>query len=342
MLVTIAINSYNYERYLREAIDSALAQTWQPLEVVVVDDGSTDGSWPIIESYGPRIRALRQANAGQGAAYNAGFAAARGRWILFLDSDDRLDADAVARMMQLAQADVAKVQGALRRVDAQGHPLGGMVPYLVHDGDVRPIARRFGEYASPPASGNLYRREAIERWFPLPAAPWRRGADTVPILLSAFCGRVATVSGAAGDYRLHTQPNQRSGVLGNEQRSLAEALQQAEAQRRRAMQWGTERAGIVWSHELLTLPWDWRTRVLSWRLDRDRHPHAGDSRLALWRGACASLAPWPGYTWRERLLQRVWVAFMLLAPRSWVLALAGTNAGGGLRSRLVRQRRVPT
>ena len=95
MLVSIVINNYNYARYLGDAIDSALAQTWHPLEVIVVDDGSTDDSWSVIQRYGERVRAMRQPNGGQGAAYNAGFAASRGEWVLFLDADDLLDVDAL-------------------------------------------------------------------------------------------------------------------------------------------------------------------------------------------------------------------------------------------------------
>jgi len=212
MWVSIIINNYNYARFLSAAIDSALAQTWHPLEVVVVDDGSTDDSWSVIQRYGSRVRAIRQANGGQGAAYNAGFAASRGQWVLFLDADDLLDADALQRMMALAEAEVAKVQGPLRCIAADGQSLGGTVPYHAHDGDVTPIVRRFRHYAAPPSSGNLFRRSAIEPYLPMPAAAWRYGADTVTIVLSAFHGQVATVPSPIGSYRLHTGANRRSAA----------------------------------------------------------------------------------------------------------------------------------
>ena len=333
MLVSIVINNYNYARYLAATIDSALAQTWRPLEVVVVDDGSTDDSWSVIERYGHRVHAISQDNGGQGAAYNTGFAASRGQWILFLDSDDLLDATAVQRMMALAAPDVAKVQGFLRRIGANGKPIGGAVPYLAHDGDVTPIARRFRQYAAPPSSGNLFRRSAIEPYFPMPAPLWRASADTVTILLSAFHGRVATVDGTIGSYRLHTGGNRRNGVLGNMHRSLAKALDRSEERRRAVEAWGTQRTGIVWSNERLTLPWDWRTRALSWRLQRVDHPYPQDTRQSIWNGLKESLACWPGYTAPERLVQRVWVGFMLLAPQWCVAALASSNVSGGLRAR---------
>jgi glycosyltransferase involved in cell wall biosynthesis len=337
--VSIVVCSYNYARYLRDAIDSALAQTWQPLEVVVIDDGSTDASWPITLSYGSRVLALQQPNGGQGAAYNSGLAASRGDWVLFLDADDRLDADAVQRMMALAAPNVAKVQGALRMIDADNRRLGGVVPYLLHDGNVAPIARRFGQYASPPASGNLYRRDAIAPYLPMAEAPWRRGADTVPILLCVFHGAVRTVAGPVGDYRLHSQANNRIGVLGNAPLSLADALQQSCERIDNARDWGRRCTGLQWASDSLVVPWDWRVRALALRLEGATAPFAGDTRWSIWRGFNRSLAQWPGYHLLERWAQRAWMAFMLLMPRPLVARHAGTNVSGLWRTRFLRWRR---
>ena len=87
-LVSTIIPAYNAERYLAEAVDSALAQTHPNCEVIVVDDGSTDATAEILAGYGDRIRVVRQKNAGTAAACDAGAAAARGGWIAFLDADD--------------------------------------------------------------------------------------------------------------------------------------------------------------------------------------------------------------------------------------------------------------
>jgi glycosyltransferase involved in cell wall biosynthesis len=73
-LVSILITSYNYGRYLGNAIDSALNQTFRNIEVVVVDDGSEDNSLDVIKSYGGRIVSVVKQNGGQGSAFNAGFA----------------------------------------------------------------------------------------------------------------------------------------------------------------------------------------------------------------------------------------------------------------------------
>jgi glycosyltransferase involved in cell wall biosynthesis len=87
-LVTILINNYNYDRFLKTAIDSALKQNYNNLEIIVVDDGSTDSSRTIIKSYGTKIIPLLKDNGGQASAFNLGFAKSRGEIICFLDSDD--------------------------------------------------------------------------------------------------------------------------------------------------------------------------------------------------------------------------------------------------------------
>ena len=84
-LVSIVINNYNYARFLPEAIESALAQTYPHKEIIVVDDGSTDDSRRVMESYGDRIKPIYKKNGGQASAMNLGYEAAKGDLIYFLD-----------------------------------------------------------------------------------------------------------------------------------------------------------------------------------------------------------------------------------------------------------------
>jgi glycosyltransferase involved in cell wall biosynthesis len=96
-LVSILIPCFNAERWIAETLDSALAQTWPNLEIIVVDDGSTDRSAEIVETYADRgVRLIRQANAGASATRNRAFAASNGAFIQFLDHDDFIDPDKVA------------------------------------------------------------------------------------------------------------------------------------------------------------------------------------------------------------------------------------------------------
>lgn len=87
-LVSVIIPTYNRAPVLRRAIESALSQTYPALEVVVADDGSSDDTADVVLSLGPRVRYLRQENAGVSAARNFGMRNARGEFIAFLDSDD--------------------------------------------------------------------------------------------------------------------------------------------------------------------------------------------------------------------------------------------------------------
>jgi len=88
-LISVLIGAYNAEQYLGEAIESAFAQTYVPLEVVVVDDGSTDGSGDVTRAYGDRVVVARQDNAGNGSARNHAVRLATGELFAFLDADDR-------------------------------------------------------------------------------------------------------------------------------------------------------------------------------------------------------------------------------------------------------------
>lgn len=86
--VSVIIPTYNSAHYLTAAVDSALAQTYQDLEVLVIDDGSTDGTNEMMRRYGSPVRYLRQPNAGVAAARNQGIAESGGRYVAFLDADD--------------------------------------------------------------------------------------------------------------------------------------------------------------------------------------------------------------------------------------------------------------
>jgi glycosyltransferase involved in cell wall biosynthesis len=104
-LVSVMITVYNAASYLAEAIESVLAQTYRPVELVVLDDGSTDGSGEIARRYGSALRYERQENAGMGAARNGAIALATGTYLSFLDSDDRFRPDKIERQVEVLDAD---------------------------------------------------------------------------------------------------------------------------------------------------------------------------------------------------------------------------------------------
>lgn len=96
MKFSIIIPSYGQAQYLTEAIESALAQSYnEPYEVIVVDDGSTDGSYEIARTYVPRIKVIRQTNRGLASARNTGIMNSTGEWVIPLDADDIMDPNAL-------------------------------------------------------------------------------------------------------------------------------------------------------------------------------------------------------------------------------------------------------
>ena len=113
-LISIIITNYNYGRFLAEAIESALAQTWQDREILFIDDGSTDDSVDIARRY--PITVLTQKNSGVCIARNNALSLARGEYVMFLDADDRLVPTAVERMLERlrhAPSDVGYVYGQM-------------------------------------------------------------------------------------------------------------------------------------------------------------------------------------------------------------------------------------
>jgi glycosyltransferase involved in cell wall biosynthesis len=103
--VSIIIPAYNAEKWIGETLESALAQTWSRKEVIVVDDGSRDNTLSVAQGLASaKVKVLRQDNAGASAARNRGLALAQGELIQFLDADDLLAPDKVARQMQTLAA----------------------------------------------------------------------------------------------------------------------------------------------------------------------------------------------------------------------------------------------
>ena len=123
--ISVIIPAYNYARYLPEAIDSALAQTYPLLEVIVVDDGSTDDTPAVLAAYGNRIRVIRQQNLGVSAARNAGISAARGEYVALLDADDVWQPAKIETQMALFDSDpsLGLVHCGAESFDEQGRTI---------------------------------------------------------------------------------------------------------------------------------------------------------------------------------------------------------------------------
>lgn len=157
-LVSILIVNYNYGRFIATAIESALSQTYSHIEVIVVDDGSTDNSREVIAGYSGRVRTIYKQNGGQPSATNAAFEASAGDIICLLDSDDYFLPDKVSKIVACYQQhqEALYVFHALQRIDINGTNIGINEPM---DGS-RWLDRKVKGFMSPSTTGLTFRRSA--------------------------------------------------------------------------------------------------------------------------------------------------------------------------------------
>jgi glycosyltransferase involved in cell wall biosynthesis len=209
--VSVVINNYNYERFLGAAIDSALSQRHSRVEVVVVDDGSTDNSREVIESYGKEVVAIYKPNGGQTSALNSGFEASTGDIVCFLDADDSLYPTAAETAATLLRApETARCVWTLHSAHTQGRTLG-TVPQGSVPGNNGPAILMGGDphaFAIAPTSSNGWSRTFLESLLPLPEIEPVVGygsamADSLMAMASLAFGSTRATSEVHGLYRLH-------------------------------------------------------------------------------------------------------------------------------------------
>ncbi len=209
--VSIIINNYNYSEFLEECIESALAQTYRDIEIIVVDDGSTDRSRVLLEKYQSRISVILKEHEGETAGRNEGFRRASGEIITFLDSDDFLRPDAVERVVAKWQPAFAKLQFPLRVVNRQGQSTGLLMPRCrLDEGRVDHLLLRTGRYITTPGSGNFYSRWLLERIMPVPVAEWPQSVDSYAATFAGFYGEIGAIQEPLGFYRVHDSNMTRS------------------------------------------------------------------------------------------------------------------------------------
>jgi len=230
-LVSVLTPCYNAEKYIRLTMDCVQAQTFENWEMIICDDGSTDASIEIIETYAAkdsRIQLIQQANGGAAAATNTAYAACRGDIIAFLDADDLFARSKLELCVRafLNQKDSGYLTHRLEGIDAEGKKNGIIypgVPHLVSGWCAPDIFDNTPTRGlAAPSSGNLVRREVLKKLMPIPCE-CQRTQDAHVIGAAMLLTPVIGLNQVLGSYRIHSGGQSR-GVMYSEAYHLRQLL----------------------------------------------------------------------------------------------------------------------
>lgn len=348
--VDIVVDNHDYEAYVGEAVTSACAQDHPRVRVVVVDDGSTDGSRAVLREVAGAAELVLKDNGGQASAFNAGLARCQGDVVMFLDADDRLDRDAAGRVAAAfaAAPRAARVQFRLQVVDAEGTPTGAVKPpahLAVPAGDLAaPTLGHPYDLVCLPTTGNAFRLSLLRSVLPIPEEDYPRcGADWYLVHLSSLLGPVVAVDDILGAYRVHGgnayEPARPRLDLGRVRQSIAYAAATTPALERLA-----DREGIPRPARILSTS-DLANRLISLRLDPAGHPVPGEGRGHLLADAARALARRHDVTPPMKVLFLAWFAATAVAPQPAVRLLGELflhpERRRGAEGLLARMRRRP-
>jgi glycosyltransferase involved in cell wall biosynthesis len=324
--VDVVIDNYNYGRFLRAAIDSALSQTHPSVHVIVVDDGSTDGSRDVIGGFGGEIDVVLKENGGQASALNAGFERGTGDVVIFLDADDLLlpDAAGVVAATFAADRDLAKVQYRLAVVDAEGRPTGGVKPPAhipLRSGDLRPSELAFPfDLVTLATSGNAFSRRALGAILPIPERPFAHSADWYLVHLTPLLGTVRSLDCVCGCYRVHGanayEPQGPELDLGHVRNTI-----EYTAATRREIERLADKLGLRRPRDILAVS-DVANRLISLKLAPREHPLQDDRLARLAFDGIRAAARRFDVQWLMRVAFAVWATAVAVAPRRFVRVLA--------------------
>lgn len=333
--LSVVIPNYNYESYIADAIESALKIDWPDVEIIVVDDGSTDNSRSVIERYHGRVLSIYQSNQGQVGACNAGFAASTGEMILFLDSDDFVEPSIAKEANSVWTEQTSKVQFQMRCVSGDGQPLGSFLPqyHVVPSPEqVRAWVTTTSAYPTPPGSGNIYSREYLKKIFPLDHSGGK-AADSCCIAAAPFLGDVHTVAKPLVAYRIHGRNDGAFSTLDVERfsREVTRASQLFKYARAVAARVGVDVPSDSIHYSLTLLPY----RVASLKLASSLHPWPEDRVLSLIKDLLTGIRRPQGQSRKAAIAVAVWVVAVLLSPRMIAEKLVLWRFAAGARPRIL-------
>lgn len=222
--ITVAIINYNHGKYLDEAINSAINQTEPANSVLVIDDGSTDDSRAVINSFSSHIRSIFKSNTGQRDSSNLALDMCDTEFVVFLDADDVLLPTALGMIAEAfaTSESISKVQWRLELIDEKSRALNMVIPTVLNGAEAGSNLKDKGLlYYSPPSSGNAYRTSVLKAFGSIPLSPSERhGADYFFIYAACLGGDIYSIDRILGRYRIIDVAEARiSCAMGNAARN---------------------------------------------------------------------------------------------------------------------------
>ena len=204
-LITVLVIAYNYGRFIEAAIDSVLAQDFpiDRVEIIVVDDGSTDDTGERVRKYGEKIRYHRKENGGQASALNFGMTKASGEIITLLDADDFFLPGKLARVVEAFQGD-SSLGMVYHRIQEWHERTGERRDwdFVAVSGDIQKEPQKFVVYLTPPNLAISFRRSAVSGLLPIPEEI-KMLADCYVAALIPFVAPVLAIPELLAVYRIH-------------------------------------------------------------------------------------------------------------------------------------------
>jgi hypothetical protein len=341
-LVTVLINNYNYAEFIAAAIESALAQTYRPLEVVVVDDGSLDASRNVISKYDGEIVSIYKENGGQASAFNMGFNESTGDIVRFLDADDILISTSVETVVEAfsRHPSAGMIQCRVEVADAKGDPLGIFIPpaYVrMPTGDLRGRPADVSNTSWwTPTSGISVSSAVLVRVLPLPENLYRISADLGLALASALSAPVVSLDAIGAYYRSHGRNFYNRGKL--DSKRIREDLRHG-SERQRHLHQFAQQAGVEGYPESPDATLDTVfliKRLLAAKLGSAGDRLEGDTPLSVARQGARVAFRRPDVGPIMKIALVFWFALIAVLPRSMARRLAEKTLFQQNRRRLSR------
>ncbi|MEO1621794.1 MAG: glycosyltransferase [Cyanobacteria bacterium J06632_3] len=315
--ITIIINNYNYEQFLVQSIESALNQSYEDTEVIVVDDASSDSSKDIITRYAGRVTSVFKENGGQASALNAGFKAGKGEVFMLLDADDYLFPEAAQQVAEVWAPDTSLIQSRLELVDVQGQRIDFYpAPELSFDqGNVVHLLLQKGRYRTTVTTGMSLSRQVIEKISPIPEPEFRISADGYLATVAPLYGQVVSIDRPIAARRKHSHNLWASSHSSNSGQNFRRAINH-DFVRYRFLSLHAKQQGLAlgvnpelkdYSHLI--------QRLSSLRINTQQHPIPSDSTTMLVYKGIASVFRYSKLPIKRKFVLGLWFICAGLLPQ---------------------------